>query len=132
MTTTAERRAYQAAYYQANKERMRAAKAAAVRRYQLAHPEKKREWNNAYYARNPEQYKEAAKRRRRAKRAARTEPYRDADIFLRDAGICQICLEPVTSDPTIDHIIPLSKGGFDCPANVQLAHRSCNSRKGGR
>lgn len=32
--------------------------------------------------------------------------------------------------PSIDHIIPLSKGGTHSWDNVQLAHRKCNSRKG--
>lgn len=32
--------------------------------------------------------------------------------------------------PTIDHIIPLSKGGLHSWNNIQLAHLSCNSSKG--
>jgi len=31
---------------------------------------------------------------------------------------------------TIDHIIPLSKGGLHMMSNCQLAHRRCNSYKG--
>lgn len=31
---------------------------------------------------------------------------------------------------TIDHIVPLSLGGSDEPANVATAHRRCNIRKG--
>jgi 5-methylcytosine-specific restriction endonuclease McrA len=34
--------------------------------------------------------------------------------------------------PTIDHIVPVSKGGDDTRANVQLAHFRCNSVKGNR
>jgi 5-methylcytosine-specific restriction endonuclease McrA len=33
---------------------------------------------------------------------------------------------------TIDHIVPLAAGGDDTKANVQLAHRRCNTRKGAR
>jgi hypothetical protein len=33
---------------------------------------------------------------------------------------------------TLDHIIPLSKGGKHEKKNVQLAHYSCNSRKNNR
>lgn len=45
-------------------------------------------------------------------------------------GICGFFMP--TGDRTIDHIVPLSKGGPNSPANLQVAHQSCNSRKGGR
>lgn len=32
--------------------------------------------------------------------------------------------------PTIDHIVPLSKGGSDHPDNIVLAHRICNEYRG--
>jgi len=32
--------------------------------------------------------------------------------------------------PTIDHVIPIVHGGPDTKANVQLAHRKCNTDKG--
>jgi 5-methylcytosine-specific restriction endonuclease McrA len=59
------------------------------------------------------------------------------EIFERDGWICQLCLEPVDPElprsnrmgATIDHIIPLSRGGLDGPDHVQLAHRSCNASK---
>jgi len=58
----------------------------------------------------------------------------------RDNDICQICGKPVDDTdienghahslyPTLDHIIPLSKGGSHTWANVQLAHMGCNSGK---
>lgn len=65
-------------------------------------------------------------------------------LAIRDENICQICGQPVDWDdkklikvryqygnnyPSIDHIIPKSKGGLHCWDNVQLAHRLCNSRK---
>ncbi len=47
-------------------------------------------------------------------------------------NICAICKKPIVSmkDVTIDHIIPLSKGGADTLENMQLAHSSCNREKG--
>lgn len=56
------------------------------------------------------------------------------------SDICQICGKLVDDTaienghikrmyPTIDHIIPLSKGGTHTWGNVQLAHMSCNAGK---
>jgi len=53
------------------------------------------------------------------------------EIYERDNGICGICASLVDrKDASIDHIIPLSRGGKHSRRNVQLAHRTCNSRKG--
>lgn len=67
-----------------------------------------------------------------------------AGLFRRDGGVCQLCGKPCRLDdyviqrgqkqcgdwyPSIDHIIPLAKGGRHSWENVQLAHRICNSRK---
>ena len=66
-------------------------------------------------------------------------PYLPQDIYERDGWVCQLCGLPVDREvdpsrgadaPTIDHVIPVSLGGGDVPENVQLAHRSCNARKG--
>lgn len=62
-------------------------------------------------------------------------------VMKRDGGVCKLCGKPVdTADrrgngagynyPTIDHIVPLSRGGGHVMSNVQLAHMICNSRKG--
>lgn len=65
-------------------------------------------------------------------------------LIERDNHICQICGREVDETdytyindtfiagndyPSIDHIIPLSKGGVHQWDNVQLAHRLCNSVK---
>lgn len=84
------------------------------------------------------QQRRRAKRRRRALlRSARSATYRDQDIFERDGWVCQLCgrrlgSRPVPDNqaPTIDHIVPLSRGGADESSNVQAAHFLCNSRKG--
>lgn len=74
----------------------------------------------------------------------------DNDISLekliqRDEGICKICGRQVDINdyyyvdegyfiagenyPSIDHIIPLAKGGTHTWDNIQLAHRHCNTIK---
>lgn len=65
-------------------------------------------------------------------------------LIERYDGICQLCGKPVDINdkekhaygfvygnlyPSIDHIIPLAKGGTHSWRNVQLAHRLCNSIK---
>lgn len=88
-----------------------------------------------------------------ARRRARIkEQIVDADITLdrlyeRDKGVCKICGKPCDygdcwhtnrqfvaglAYPSIDHIIPLAKGGAHSWSNVQLAHMRCNSRKGAK
>lgn len=55
----------------------------------------------------------------------------------RDRWTCHICAKRVTrrrgnsdSSPSIDHLVPLSRGGKHAWTNVALAHRICNSRRG--
>lgn len=68
-------------------------------------------------------------------RAAMVEHVHLAVLLERDGYTCQICYEFVDTNeevphpkaPTIDHIIPLSKGGLHGYENVQLAHFRCNS-----
>ena len=58
--------------------------------------------------------------------------------ILKTQTICGICGKPVDFSfkyphplsPTVDHIIPVSKGGHPSdPGNLQLAHRCCNREK---
>ncbi|WP_328941531.1 HNH endonuclease [Streptomyces sp. NBC_00250] len=80
------------------------------------------------------------RRRRAAKRGGVSEPYTLAQIAERDRGLCRLCGKPAAMDervphpkaPTIDHVVPVSEGGDDTRANVQLAHFVCNSAKGPR
>lgn len=66
--------------------------------------------------------------------------YTDREIFERDGWRCHLCREPVRQDvprthddgATIDHLIPISLGGEDEPANVATAHWKCNRDKGAR
>jgi hypothetical protein len=61
-------------------------------------------------------------------------------IAKRDHYICHLCNQIVDMDikrtdkmgATIDHLLPISKGGLDTMENVALAHWICNIRKGNR
>lgn len=68
-------------------------------------------------------------------------------LAIRDNNICWICNKKVNKKdcewrdnsfvagqnyPSIDHVIPLSKGGEHSWDNVRLAHMKCNTNKGNR
>ena len=65
-----------------------------------------------------------------------------AKLIKRDGLRCAICGELCDPNdhgwteymgpksPTLDHIVPLAKGGGHVWANVQVAHAICNSEKG--
>ncbi len=103
--------------------------------YKSKHPnyliEKKKRWK----ARHPEAAR-LAKKQEHALRRSRINgtPNEKIDpilVYLNDNGICGICGEPITmSEFTMDHIIPISKGGGHLYANVHSAHRLCNIRRG--
>jgi 5-methylcytosine-specific restriction endonuclease McrA len=67
--------------------------------------------------------------------------FREA-IYRRDRGICHICKEPIATHGSssgvgslmgsLDHIIPVSKGGTDYPSNLKTAHVSCNKSRGNK
>ena len=67
-------------------------------------------------------------------------PYTDREIFERDGWRCYLCGKTVKhttarTDPggaTIDHVVPLSRGGADVPDNVATAHWRCNREKRAR
>lgn len=49
-------------------------------------------------------------------------------------AICGICGKPITNmkEVTIDHIVPISKGGLTTLENCRLAHLRCNQERGNK
>lgn len=45
---------------------------------------------------------------------------------------CKRSFNNTNRTPTVDHIIPLSKGGKDDKSNWQLMCRECNKKKGNK
>lgn len=81
----------------------------------------------------------ASLRRRIKKYGCASEPVNHLLVFERDRWLCGICGKRTVKSrvgtthsraPTLDHVIPLSKGGSHSYANVQCAHRFCNISKG--
>jgi hypothetical protein len=59
------------------------------------------------------------------------ERIRRHDIFARDNFICHICKKKVRKgDLSIDHLIPVSKGGRHISENLATAHLRCNIGRG--
>jgi 5-methylcytosine-specific restriction endonuclease McrA len=98
--------------------------------------------NTKWFAKHPT-YRRTASHKRRA--LIKGAEVLDADIdierlYARDRGVCALCGKRVNKAlkwpdlgcATIDHIIPLTKGGPHSWANVALAHHRCNSLKNNR
>ncbi len=68
-------------------------------------------------------------KRRRSQFASKRDALALA-LIERDGYCCQECGK--SEDLTIDHIVPLSKGGIDDLDNLRWLCRKCNSRKGAR
>ena len=121
--TTADR-ARKRRYEIANAERI----AARTRAYRAAHREQSEAVRQAYLKANP-QVRRAARNAHRAKlvgapgNASADQVQARIDVF---GGCCWICKAPYEE---IDHLIPLSRGGSNWPANLRPICKSCNRRK---
>lgn len=85
-----------------------------------------------------------ARRRKKITNAMVDKDITVMGLFKRDAGVCYLCGQKCNVEdyvirdgnfiagdwyPSIDHVVPLSKGGKHSWSNVKLAHRRCNSIK---
>jgi hypothetical protein len=123
-------------YYETNPEIMKISN----KKWRQINPKKIKEANKKWYQENPEKSTEKKHRRRARKLGNGYEKYNLKDIYERDNWICGICKQLIDKDlqypdpqsKSIDHIIPLSKGGPDTFENVQLTHLICNVSKGSK
>lgn len=84
--------------------------------------------------------RQAAAKWRARRRSQYVEDVSPAYIFNRDNWTCHLCLLPIPEsskwpDPqsaSIDHVVPLSKGGDHSNANCRASHLACNLSKGPR
>jgi len=90
---------------------------------------------------DPRAASKASTRARKTQHRKTWDGVTDQQILKRDEWACQIpgCeLGPIQVDmvhphplsPSIDHIVPLSRGGDDTQANKCAAHLACNVRRG--
>lgn len=57
-------------------------------------------------------------------------PFSKKNVMIRDGFTCQYC--KATRELTIDHVIPISRGGKSEFENCVTACRKCNGRKGNK
>lgn len=131
---TAARRAYERVWYARHREKV----IAKVRRWQVAHPptDASRRQHNTVHGRWQKRNLDAHalnQQRRRARIAGVGGNVTRAEwlaILERHGHRCAYCRSP--NDITMDHVIPISRGGRHTADNVVPACRPCNSRKGAR
>jgi 5-methylcytosine-specific restriction endonuclease McrA len=71
------------------------------------------------------------------RRGAFVETVTLVDLKRRDGDTCSLCGDAIEWDepwphpksPSIDHVIPLSRGGIHAASNLKLAHLGCNCAK---
>lgn len=112
----------------------------AVRlRWRNENVERERAASRAYLRQNLHRYRQYnMQRRARIAGASQVEPFTAEEVFERDEWCCGLCDDPIEPErswpdpmsPSVDHVVPLSKGGHHTLANVQAAHLVCNMRKG--
>lgn len=100
---------------------------------------RQRQYGRDSYARNPGATTIRKGRRRARMKGVERESFHPSQVFDRDDWICQLCYGEIDSTiavgrwrVSLDHIIPISKGGPHTMANTQASHLGCNSSKGDR
>lgn len=152
------RKARSVKWMEANKERASEIRSAAVRRYQAANVELRREQCRDWYARNAEQQRERIRlnherfiERRRAYAAEYDRLYpektrarsnkrralklRAIPVWADFEAIDALHLQAKAQGLEVDHIVPLNSPlvcGLHCEANMQLITRLENIKKGNR
>lgn len=98
----------------------------------------KKLWNRE----NPEPWNDRKRDHYHRRRALKAEtstgrPVLLSEIRERDGNRCHLCRDKVSAKPyphplsaSLDHVVPLSRGGIHDPDNVKLAHLRCNVEKG--
>ena len=62
-----------------------------------------------------------------------SDPHSRKNILLRDRNACQYCGEVLSSSElTLDHVVPRSRGGNSTWENLVACCHACNRRKGNR
>lgn len=109
-------KAKSARWYSENRERALQTQSASSKRWWRNNPLKRRQYNHS--------------RRAKVKRAKGSYTTTDIrDLFQKQGGKCVYCALELRDDFHVDHVTPISAGGSNEKANLQLLCRTCNLRK---
>lgn len=106
--------------------------------WKTKNPEARKRHDRTRYQNNRHKWRAYIAKRQGTIFNAEYDGWVDEDVWDRDKGICQICLEPVSTEltdkydpmyPNIDHIVGVAKGGTHLFENVRLTHRICNTSR---
>ena len=137
-----EREQYRRAWRKANKDQH----LEATRNHRRKNPQKYAAATKRWIQKNPARYAESQRnwrranqdkvsvhrqrRRSRLRQASGSHTAQDiSEIRILQRHCCAICRRPLNGAGTVDHIIPLVKGGSNDRRNLQITHHSCNARK---
>lgn len=122
--------------YSANKE----AHNALTRSWYENNKDRAKELHAEWKRNNKDKVRDYDNRRRALEAGTSVGPIDTEALWEASQGVCGLCSEPLFEgpvfpdplSPSLDHIVPLSKGGTHTQDNIQLAHLGCNVRKGNR
>jgi len=119
-----------AAYYKANTDKKKASAAA----WYAANPERKRKALAAWKKANPEKKRihDNDRRARKGNGADKLSKDLVPKLLVRQKGRCAICKKSIKRGYHLDHVIPLVRGGRNTDSNTQLTCCRCNLKKGAK
>jgi 5-methylcytosine-specific restriction endonuclease McrA len=115
-----------------DREKARQAAVAAAKRYRERNPDKVAAYHAAYSKANADKMR-AKNHKQRARRLSAEGRFTAGDvsrIAKAQGGKCACCRN--RRKLTVDHIVPLVKGGSNWPSNLQMLCKPCNSSKNAR
>ncbi len=112
-------------YRESNKDAI----AETLRKWYAKNETKVKAHSRNYYKANKAKIR-AKKHRRRALVASASGSYTAKEWIALCRKYGNKCLACGSSEITVDHVVPLSKGGTNCIDNLQPLCSSCNSSKG--
>ena len=121
-----------AAWRDRNTEKVREMNRLAARRWRERHPTKARSKSRNWKRANPgnQQNLNRLRRARQLGAEGSCSPLQLEARFLMYGNCCAYC--GAEGELHVDHVIPLSRGGTNWPANLRPACPSCNRRKGNK
>jgi 5-methylcytosine-specific restriction endonuclease McrA len=122
-----ERREEYQAYNRARYPEIAERKRANAKAWRKANPERSKQQLDKWRAENLDKHNENARKRRARLRNAKTRTVTAKDLQRLLSAPCAYC--GAKENITIDHVVPLARGGDHTIGNFLPACKTCNSRK---